>query len=233
MKIGIIGAGLMAQAVGRLALEAGHHVMLSNSRGARSMVGLRESLGCEIGSVNDAAVFGEIVFAAIPLQAYWVIPPEPLTGKVVLNPQNYFSHFGRIPELESGVLTTAELLARHLPLSHVVKGLNSILVEDVMPDALPASTKERRALPIAGDNADAKAIVVKFLDQIGYDTVDAGPLAEGWRFDRRRPVYCVSLDKPMLTRMLAGTTREMLVPNGHWRFQQGIRANTKAICTDE
>ena len=188
------------------------------------MVGLRESLGCEIGSANEAAVFGEIVFAAIPLQAYWAIPAEPLAGKVVLNPQNYFSHFGRVPELESGVLTTAELLARHLPLSHVVKGLNSILVEDVMPDARPADAVDRRALPIAGDNDDAKAIIVKFLDQIGYDTVDAGLLAEGWRFDRRRPVYCVPLDKPMLTRMLAGTTRDTVMAEGHWRFQRGIRA---------
>lgn len=212
----------MAQAVGSLAIKAGHRVMLSNSRGAPSMVGLRESLGCEIGSVHEVAVFGEIVFAAIPLQAYWAIPAEPLAGKIVLNPQNYFSHFGRILELENGVMTTAELLAQHLPLSHVVKGFNSILVEDVVPDARLADAADRRALPIAGDNADAKATVVKFLGQIGYDTVDAGLLTEGWRFERRRPAYCVRLDKPMLTRMLAATTRDTFMPEGHWRFQRDI-----------
>jgi len=223
MKIGIIGAGRMAQAVGRLAVKAGHQVMMSNSRGSESIFDLGEALGCSVGSIDEAAAFGEVVFAAIPLQAYHAIPVEPLFGKVVLNPQNYFPHFGRIPELERGELTTAELLARHLPQSRIVKVLNSILVEEVVPDARPAGAPDRRALPIAGDDKDAKEIVIRLLDQIGYDTVDAGPLAEGWRFERRKPVYCVPLNKSMLEQMLSTTTRAALMPEGHWRYHRGIR----------
>jgi len=224
MNIGIIGAGHMAQAVGWLAIRAGHHVMLSNSRGPQSMVGLREALGCEVGSVSEAAAFGDVVFAAIPLQAYRAIPAAPLAGKVVLNPQNYFPHFGRIPELENGGPTTAKLLARHLPQSHVVKALNSIVVEEMVPDARRPGAADRRALPIAGDNEEAKKTAIGFLDQIGYDAVDAGSLVEGWRFERRRPVYCVPLDTPMLTQMLAATTRDAAMPEGHWRYQRGIRS---------
>lgn len=197
--------------------------MMSNSRGPQSLLGLRDAMGCEIGSIGDAAAFGDIAFSAIPLQAWRAIPAEPLEGKVVLNPQNYFPHFGRIPELERGELTTAELLARHLPKSHVVKALNSILVEEVVSDARPAGASARRALPIAGDDPGAKKTATEFLDQIGYDAVDAGALTEGWRFERRRPVYCVPLDTTMLTQMLAATTPDTFAPEGHWRYQRGIR----------
>lgn len=224
MNIGIIGAGHMAQAVGWLAVKAGHRVMMSNSRGPHTLAGLRDAMGCETGSVAEAAGFGDIAFAAIPLQAWRAIPAEPLEGKVVLNPQNYFPQFGRIPELERGELTTAELLARHLPKSHVVKTLNSILVEEIVPDARPAGATDRRALPVAGDDIDAKKTVSEFLDQVGYDAVDAGALAEGWRFERRRPVYCVPLNMVMLAETLAATKPDVFMPEGHWLYQRGIRA---------
>ncbi|NMM29066.1 MAG: NAD(P)-binding domain-containing protein [Glaciimonas sp.] len=222
MKIGIIGAGRMAQSVGWLALRAGHQVMMSNSQGSERIRGLRQAISCEVGSVDEATAFGEIVFAAIPLQAYRAIPAEPLAGKVVLNPHNYFSYFGRIPELERGELTTAELLARHLPQSRIVKALNSIVVEEVVPDARPAGASDRRALPIAGDDEDAKKMAIWFLDQIGYDAVDAGHLSEGWRFERQRPVYCVPLNKTMLEQMLGITTPDAFMPEGHWRQYPGL-----------
>lgn len=224
MDIGVMGAGRMAQAVGRLAIKAGHRVMMSNSRGSQSLLGLRDAMGCEIGSVDDAARFGHVVFAAVPLQAWQAIPAGSLDGKVILNPHNYFPHFGRIPELEREELTTAELLAQHLPKSHVVKALNSILAEDVVPDARRRGARDRRALPIAGDDLGAKKTTIEFLDQIGYDAVDAGALVEGWRFERRRPVYCVPLDTATLTRMLAETMRDTFVPEGHWRCKRGVRA---------
>lgn len=223
MKIGIIGAGRMAQAVGLLATRAGHQVMLSNSRGPETIRRVGQQIGCEVGTVDDVAAFGEMIVAAIHLQMSPAIPTTPLAGKVVLNPQNYFPHFGPVPELDSGELTTAEVLARLLPGSKVVKALNSILVEDVVPDARPTGAKDRRALPIAGDDADAKAAVATFLDQIGYDSVDAGGLADGWRFERRRPVYCIPLDRIMLEERLVATTRDSFVPDGNWRFDHGIR----------
>ena len=198
--------------------------MVSNSRGPQSLSDLRDALGCETGSIAEATAFGDIVFAAIPLQAWRVIPTAPLEGKVVLNPQNYFPQFGSIPELERGELTTAELLARHLPKSHVVKTLNAILAEDIVPDARPAEAKDRRALPVAGNDVAAKQTAVDFLDQIGYDAVDVGMLEDGWKFERRRPVYCVPLNTKMLTEMLAATTRDSHRPEGHWRHERGIRA---------
>ena len=112
MKIGIIGAGRMAQAVGLLAVKAGHQIMLSNSRGPETIRHIGQQIGCEVGTVDDVAAFGEMVVAAIHLQMSAAIPAAPLKGKVVLNPQNYFPYFGPVPELDSGELTTAEVLAR-------------------------------------------------------------------------------------------------------------------------
>ena len=225
MKVGIIGAGRMAQAVGWLATKAGRQVMLSNSRGPDTIRHIGRKIDCDVGSVDDAATFGELIIAAIYLQMSSAIPASPLEGKIVLNPQNYFTHyFGAVPEIDSGEVTTAEILARHLPDSKVVKTLNSILVEDVVPDARPSGANDRRALPMAGDNAEAKTTVAMFLDQIGYDSVDAGTLADGWRFERRRPVYCIPLNKTMLEQRLAATARDRFVPDGDWRFDRGMRA---------
>lgn len=224
MRIGIIGAGRMAQSVGRLATQAGHDVMLSNSRGPASIRESSQRIGCTAGSVYEAAEFGEVIFVAIHLQDYHAVPKAPLVEKTVLNPQNYFPHLGRIAELDRGELTTAELLARYLPESRTVKALNTILVEDIIPDARSASAANRRALPIAGDDMDAKATVSCFLDQIGYDTVDAGTLAEGWRFERRRPVYCRPLSKPALQEMLRATRPDSMVPEGHWHTYRALRS---------
>lgn len=93
-----------------------------------------------------------------------------------------------------------------------------------MSDARPSGAPDRRALPIVGDNDKAKKTSIEFLDQIGYDAVDVGPLSEGWRFERRRPVYCVSLNTSMLTQMLMATTHDAIMPEGHWRYQRGIHA---------
>lgn len=220
MKIGIIGAGRMAQSIGGLAVRAGHEVMLSNSRGPDSLHAISRTIGSLAGTVEEAAEFGELIIIAIYVQAFRIVPQTPIIGKTILNPQNYFPQLGRVEELERGEITTAELLARHLVKSRVVKVLNSILVEDVIPDARPSDAPDRRAIPMAGDDSDAKAATSRFLDQIGYDAVDAGVLYEGWRFERRRPVYCQSLSKSELQAKLLTTAWDDWVPEGHWYAQR-------------
>jgi predicted dinucleotide-binding enzyme len=84
---------------------------------------------------------------------------------------------------------TSELLQKHLPASKVVKAFNHIYAAELTTHGLPAGTKNRRALVIAGDDQGAKATVAYLLDQYGFDTVDAGPLKEGWRIQRDTPGY--------------------------------------------
>src|SRR3989344_392584 len=107
MKIGIIGAGFVGRVVGKLAVQAGHQVMLSNSRVHETLFSLRYGVGCEVGTVDDAVAFGEVVIVAIPLTAYRTTPVAPLVGKVVIDTNNYYvERDGRIQELDDEKTTT-------------------------------------------------------------------------------------------------------------------------------
>jgi 8-hydroxy-5-deazaflavin:NADPH oxidoreductase len=223
MKIGIIGAGSMARVLCRHAVNAGHSVMLSNSRGKNSLVSLASAAGGLAGTPQEAADYGEIVIIAIPLGAYQSLPREPLQEKIVLDLLNYFPHRdGNIPELQRGELTTSELLAKHLPRTRIVKAFNSITVDDLITDPRPVGASARRALPIAGDDQEAKIIASRLIDELGFDVVDAGNLADSWRFEKFRPVYCVALDKEALKATLASTSRDSKVPDGYWLHNRQV-----------
>src|SRR5262249_43457126 len=137
-----------------------------------------------------AAKAGDIVVVTIPLKNYRTVPVEPLAGKIVIDTNNYYpQRDGHIAELDNESTTTAELLQAHLPTSKVVKAFNHIQSAQLTTDGRPAGTPNRRALVIAGDDESAKTAVAKLIDQFGFDTVDAGPLREGWRIQPDTPGY--------------------------------------------
>lgn len=223
MNIGIIGAGFIGQAVAQLALGAGHQVMLSNSRGPHTLSSVVSTLhGAQAGSVEQAISFAELILVAIPLNQYKALPTEQLTGKTVLDANNYYPHRdGHIPALDERRTTTSQLLAEHLPGATVVKVFNAILAADLLTDARPAGTYKRRALPVAGDDASAKVVVSLLLDQLGFDTVDAGGLANSWRFERAKPAYCIPFDAEGLRHALAAAERDVELAHGSWRHHTG------------
>ena len=192
MTIGLIGAGHIGSAVARAAIRSGHSVVLSNSRGPDTLADLVRELGpaARAATPVEAAQAGDLVVVTIPLKNIGDVPVEPLAGKVVIDTNNYYpERDGQIPELDNESTTTAELLQAHLPSSKVVKAFNHIYASQITTDGTPAGTPNRRALVIAGDDAAAKATVTALLDAFGFDTVDAGPLAEGWRIQRDTPGY--------------------------------------------
>ncbi len=204
MRIGIIGAGFIGRAVAGAAVKAGHDVMVSNSRSPGTLFSLTGTIGCKAGTAAEAAAFGELVLVAIPLHAYQSIPIAPLEDKIVLDSSNYYpQRDGHIAELDEEAVTVSGLLARHLPKSRVVKAFNAIAAGDIEKDGLPTGSPERRALPIAGDDREAKQAVTAFFDQIGYDVVDAGPLSEEWRFQKDTPAYCVPFNREKMKAALA------------------------------
>jgi predicted dinucleotide-binding enzyme len=211
MKIGIIGAGFIGRAVGTLAIQSGHQVMLSNSRGPQSLFSQRFAMNCEVGTVDEAAAFGDVVVVAIPLtpSIYRSVPAAPLAGKVVIDTGNYYpERDGQIAEFDQMEITICEWFAQLIPASRVVKAFNAIKVADFERDGRPGDLPDRRALPIAGDDIESKAIVTRLHNEFGFDTVDAGRLSEGWRFDRGMPVYVVPLNKTDLEKNLAATKRK-------------------------
>ncbi|WP_434640704.1 NADPH-dependent F420 reductase [Klebsiella sp. I138] len=208
MKIGIIGAGFVGRSIAKLALQAGHDVMLSNSRGPQTLFSLGPMIGCRIGSANDAAEFGEVVVIAVPLSAVHALPVAGIKDKHVIDAVNYYpERDGIIAALESGETTTSELLAQILPATRVTKAFNAIPMTQLESDGLPAGTENRRALPLAGDSDEGKAIAAALYEAFGFDVVDAGPLSEGWRFERGQPAYCVRMPRQTLLTTLASTLR--------------------------
>ena len=192
--VGLIGSGNIGSTVARLAVDAGHDVVLSNSRGPETLKDLVEELGphARAATAAEAAEAGDVVVVTVPLKAYRDVPVAPLAGKVVIDTNNYYpERDGHFPELDDESTTVSELLQAHLPESRVVKGFNNIVAAHLGELARPSGSADRSALAIAGDDADAKATVTTLLDSFGYDTVDAGPLAEGWRFQRDTAAYGV------------------------------------------
>jgi predicted dinucleotide-binding enzyme len=208
--IGLIGAGHIGSQVARLSVASGHEVIVSNSRGPDTLTELVTELGprARAGTVLDAARAGDIVVVSIPLKHYRSVPVEPLAGKIVIDTNNYYpQRDGHIAELDGESTTTSELLQAHLPTSKVVKAFNHIYASQLTTDGQPSGTPNRRALVIAGDDPDAKATVARLIDQFGFDTVDAGPLAESWRIQRDTPGYGPRRNAEELRRDLAEAKR--------------------------
>jgi len=198
--IGFIGAGNIGGALARLAVKAGYDVVLSNSRGPETLDGLVEQLGRHARAADPmaAATAGDIVVVTVPLKAYREIPVEPLAGKVVIDTNNYYpDRDGRIAELDDQSTTSSELLQAHLSTSDVVKALNTVFFKNLATLSRPHGAPDRSAVAIAGDDETAKQTVIGFLDAIGYNAYDAGPLSEGWRYQQGATAYSYgSFDDP-------------------------------------
>lgn len=183
MKIGIIGAGNIGGTAAKLFVEAGHEIAIANSRGAETLKDLIAKLGknAQAVSIEDAAKFGEIVFISIPFGKYETLPAEAFGGKIVIDSNNYYpDRDGKFAEIDDNKTTSSEMLAGHLRGARIVKGFNTIWFEHLKTQGntdLP--TEERRAIFIAGDDAEAKEIVVRLIEEIGFAPVDTGDLADG------------------------------------------------------
>ena len=190
--LGLIGSGLIGGTVAKLAVDGGVDVVLSNSRGPETLETLVAELGprARAATPEEAARAGDLVVVTVPFHVYRQMPHEALSGKVVLDTNNYYpGRDGAFPELDARQTTSSELLQRYLDGSRVVKVFNNIFFKHLAALARSSGAPDRSALPIAGDDAEAKSQATALLDQLGYDAVDAGPLAEGWRFQPGTPVY--------------------------------------------
>src|SRR4051812_29875274 len=149
-NIGLIGSGHIGSTVARLAVDAGHEVVLSNSRGPETLQDLVTELGprARAGTADEAAAAGDLVVVTVPLKAYRSVPVGPLAGKTVIDTNNYYpDRDGRIDALDDESTTTSELLQAHLPGSQVVKAFNNIYFVHLATQGQPTGTPGRRALP--------------------------------------------------------------------------------------
>jgi predicted dinucleotide-binding enzyme len=190
--VGFIGSGNIGSTIARLAVEAGHQVVLSNSRGPETLANTVAELGLRASAATsgEAAAAGEIVVVTVPVSAFPNLPAAPLAGKIVIDTCNYGAERdGPIPELDDKSLTSSELLLRYIPDALFVKAFNNVYFKHLLSLARPTGAADRSYLPIAGDSAAAKAAVTEFIESVGYSVVDVGPLADGWRQATDTPVW--------------------------------------------
>jgi 8-hydroxy-5-deazaflavin:NADPH oxidoreductase len=197
-RIGIVGAGRIGQALAVRLVTVGREVMLSNSRGPDSLAVVVGSLGAgaRAGTVEEAARFGDVVAVAIPPSAIYDLPPEPFAGKLVVDANNYFPGADAgLQELDADGTTSSELLASLLPGARVVKAFNAIQFQRLLDHSRPElPPEERLAIPVAGDDPEAKRIVLDLIDEIGFTGVDTGTLAESRRQQPGSPLLRVYAD---------------------------------------
>ncbi|MDF1488592.1 NADPH-dependent F420 reductase [Tessaracoccus caeni] len=197
--IGIIGSGNIGAGVARLAVTAGLTVVLANSRGPESLSDLVTELGdaASADTVEGAIAQADLVVLALPFGAYDQLPAAALAGKTVLDATNYYpDRDGHIAALDEGTITSSELLASAFPDAAVIKGMNNVDFLRLTQLPMAAGAADRTALPIAGDDADAKARVAAFLDAVGFDALDLGALAEGRRSQPGTPIYVTPYYRP-------------------------------------
>jgi 8-hydroxy-5-deazaflavin:NADPH oxidoreductase len=193
MRIGIVGAGMIGGSLSALFGELGHEVLLSNSRGPQTLRDQVAKLPDTVRAVtvDEAARGGEAVVVAIPFYRFTDLPAEPFAGKIVVDTGNYYPRRdGVFPQLDSGATTSSEMVAAHLTGSRLVKAFNTIYFQNLRDDGRPAAPEDERvAIPLAGNDAEAKRVVADLIRQIGFAPVDTGSLADGRRQDPGTPVY--------------------------------------------
>jgi predicted dinucleotide-binding enzyme len=204
----------MGGALARRLAGRGHPVSLANSRGPESLAALAAEIGAAPVSVVDAANTGEIVIISIPTKAVADLPRDLFAdvpaSVVVIDTGNYHPELrdGRIDAIEAGMLDS-QWVAHRLG-RPVIKAFNNILAESLLEKGAPTGTMGRIALSVAGDSFEAKSTALRLVDDLGFDPVDSGDLANSWRQQPGTPAYCRDLEADALRLALAEADRSRI-----------------------
>lgn len=205
MKIGIIGAGEIGGTLTRRFAALGHDVSVANSRGPETLADLAAETGAKAVTVYNAARAGELVVVTIPQGKVPNLPKDLFVGVpddvVVVDTGNYYpQRDGRIAGVEDGMIESRWVetqLGRP-----VVKAFNTMNYKRLLERGRPKGTPGRIALPVAGDDQRAKRAVMQLVEELGFDPVDAGGVADSWRQQPGTPVYDVDRDAAGVRRAL-------------------------------
>ncbi len=212
MEIGIIGAGFIGGTLTRLLTERGHTVKVSNSRDPETLADLAAETGATAVWAKDAPVDADLVIVSIPQKNTPDLAPGIVATRKpdapVIETNNYYpqQRDGRIEAIEAG--TPESVWVSELLGAPVFKVFNGIFWKHLLERGVPAGTPGRIALPIAGDDPAGKRIVSDLVDEIGFDPVDAGTLAESWRQQPDTPVYGKDFDAEATVKALAEASPE-------------------------
>jgi 8-hydroxy-5-deazaflavin:NADPH oxidoreductase len=211
MLIGIIGAGNIGGTLTRRLAQVGHEVRVANSRGPETLRDLAEETGAQAVTAEDAARDAEFVIVTIPEKA---IPQFDGTllearapGAPIVDTGNYYpARDGRIEAIEAGT-PESRWVSEELG-EPMIKAFNNIYAQHLLLLGKPVGAPDRIALPVAGDDPRTKEIVMRVVDELGFDPVDAGSLDESWRQQPGSPCYTADLGAAGLKQALAEASPE-------------------------
>jgi len=196
MRIGIIGAGKIGSTLAHLFTDAGHEIAIANSRGPDTLRDLEKELGDHghAVTVEEAARFGDVAVVTVPLKAYRELPADGLASKTVIDSCNYYpDRDGHIAALDDDSTTSSELIQQHLAGAHVIKAFNAMRFDHLRDYGHEGGANQRYGIPVAGDDPAAKKQVFDLIEQIGFEPVDAGGLADSRSFQPGTDVYTADL----------------------------------------
>ncbi len=231
MNIGLIGPGDIGSVIVRKLRDAGYSVKMANERGPESLKDLAAKTGAIPVSIEQVVQDVDMLFIVVPQKSIPELPKGLLNKAkketIVIDVGNYYPfRDGRIDEIENG-LTDSMWLERQIG-RPVVKVLNTIIAKALVEAGRPAGSRDRVALPISGDNLKAKEVVAQLIDRLGFDSVDAGTIAESWRQQPGSPVYCTNLTKEELQLWLRKVDRSSLATNR----EKGLKAYLAVVNAD-
>src|SRR5712671_4081222 len=231
MKIGVIGPGQIGEVIVRKLRGVGYAVKMANSRGPESLKDLAADTGAIPVAIEEVVQDVDMLFIVVPQNAIPKLPKGLLNKAkketIVIDVGNYYPlRDGRIAEIENG-LTESVWVERQLG-RPVVKVFNSIIAKALAEAGRPAGSKDRVALPMSGDDPKAKEIVAQVMDRIGFDSVDAGTIADSWRQQPGSPVYCTNPTKEELRLWLKNVDRSSLATGR----ERGLKAYLAVVDAD-
>jgi len=199
MEIGIIGSGNIGSALAGYLTALGHQVFIANSRGPETLGEIATKTGAKAATVEQAASAKDLVIIAIPARAIVNLPAAVLSASkaVIVDAGNYYpSRDGEVEEINGG-MADSQWVAKVI--GHpVVKAFNNIVAQSLASKALPAGSPGRVALSVAGDDKGQKHLMMELIEEIGFDAIDGGSLADSWRQQPGEPAYCQDLDSEVL-----------------------------------
>ncbi|WP_278364424.1 NADPH-dependent F420 reductase [Leuconostoc lactis] len=203
--VGILGAGKVGIILAQLALKAGYKVLIAGSGSVEKIALTVEVLapGAKAVTAAEAEAKADLVILALPLSKYETIDRSGLDGKLVLDAMNYWWEVDGIrTDLTNPLQSSSELVQRFLSNSQVIKAFNHMGYHDLFDESAPAGTPKRKALALAGDDDAAIATVRSFIDDLGFDSLYVGPLANGIMLEPGSEVFGANVTLPELQAMI-------------------------------